>query len=48
MLNQHPDMPAIVVQAIDADLDGAPIACTEVIWSAARVTSDISNMENDP
>lgn len=48
MLNQHPDMPVIVVQAIDADLDGAPIACSEVIWSAARVTFDISKMENTP
>ena len=45
MLNQHPDMPVIVVQAIDADLDGNPIAYGEVIWSAARVTFDISNSE---
>lgn len=48
MLHQHPDMPVLVVQAIDADLDGVPIAYTEVIWSAARVTFDISNMENAP
>lgn len=48
MLGQHPDMPVIVVQAIDAELDGTPIAYTEVIWSAARVTFDISNMENTP
>jgi len=48
MLNQHPDMPVIVVQAIDAELDGTPIAYTEVIWSAARVTFDISKMENTP
>lgn len=48
MLHQHPDMPVIVVQAIDADLDGAPIAYTEVIWSAARVTFDIPNMETAP
>lgn len=48
MLNQHPDMPVIVVQAIDADLDGAPIAYSEVIWSAARVTFDISKMEDTP
>ena len=45
MLNQHPDMPVIVVQSIDADLDGTPIAYGEVIWSAARVTFDISNNE---
>ncbi len=48
MLNQHPDMPVIVVQAIDVDLDGVPIAYSEVIWSAARVTFDISNTETDP
>lgn len=46
MLHQHPDMPVIVVRAIDADLEGAPIAHSEVIWSAARVTFDISNPEN--
>lgn len=43
MLNQHPDMPVIVVQSIDAGLDGGPISYGEVIWSAARVTFDISN-----
>lgn len=48
MLSQHPDMPVIVVLAIDAELDGTPIAYTEVIWSAARVTFDLSNMENAP
>lgn len=42
-LNQHPDMPVIVVRAIDTLLDGAPIACSEVIWSAARVTFDIQS-----
>lgn len=46
MLNQHPDMPVLVVQAIDAALDGTPIAYSEVIWSAARVTFDIANMES--
>ena len=46
MLKQHPDMPVLVVQAIDADMDGVPIAYTEVIWSAARVTLNISSMEN--
>ena len=40
-LNQHPDMPVIVVRAIDTLLDGTPIACSEVIWSSARVTFDI-------
>lgn len=47
LLSQHPDMPVIVVQSIDADMRGRPIAYTEVIWSAARVTFDISNTENN-
>lgn len=47
MLHQHPDMPVIVVLAIDADIDGTPIACSEVIWSSARVTFDITNPEQD-
>jgi GntR family phosphonate transport system transcriptional regulator len=46
LLSQHPDMPVIVVQSIDAEMSGTPIAYTEVIWSAARVTFDISNTEN--
>jgi GntR family phosphonate transport system transcriptional regulator len=47
LLSQHPDMPVIVVQSIDAQMSGKPIAYTEVIWSAARVTFDIPNTEND-
>lgn len=46
-LHQHPDMPVIVVQAIDADMDGNPIAYGEVIWSAARVTFDVSETRSD-
>ena len=38
MLGQHAEMPVIVVRAVDTLLDGTPIACSEVIWSAARVT----------
>lgn len=38
LLRQHPDMPVIVVDAVDTLLDGTPIACSHVIWSAARVT----------
>jgi len=47
LLSQHPDMPVLVVQAVDADLDGTPIAYTEVIWSAARVTFDIAHLRDD-
>ena len=46
LLSQHPDMPVLVVQAIDAELYGTPIAYTEVIWSAARVTFDISDLKD--
>lgn len=47
LLSQHPDMPVLVVLAVDADLDGKPIAHTEVIWSAARVTFDIADLKDD-
>ena len=36
-LKQHPDVPVLVVTAIDASLDGTPISTSRVIWSAARV-----------
>ena len=45
-LRQHPDMPVIVIRAVDTQLDGTPIAVTEVIWSAARVEFDISHGED--
>lgn len=38
MLKQHVDVPVVVVNAVDATPDGSPIACSRVIWSAARVT----------
>ena len=42
-LKQHPDMPVIVVHAIDAELDGTPISYSEVVWSSTRVTFKVSN-----
>ena len=36
-LKQHPDVPVLVVTAIDATPDGMPISTSRVIWSAARV-----------
>lgn len=42
-LRQHPDMPVIVVRAVDTLPDGAPIAFSQVIWSAARVKFTIPN-----
>ncbi len=41
-LHQHPDMPVLVVRAVDVDLETNPIAFSEVIWSAARVKFSIS------
>ena len=45
-LQQHPDMPVLVVRAIDQTPDGHPIAFTHVIWSAARVKFDIVHGED--
>lgn len=42
-LNQHPDMPVIVVRAVDTLTDGTPISFSQVIWSAARVKFTISD-----
>lgn len=36
-LKQRAHDPVMVVRAIDADMHGAPIGASEVIWSAARV-----------
>jgi len=36
-LKQHPDVPVLVVTAVDATPDGTPISTSRVIWSAARV-----------
>ncbi len=45
-LRQHPDMPVIVIRAVDTLLDGTPIACSRVIWSAARVKFNIPHRED--
>ncbi len=45
-LRQHPDMPVIVVRAIDTLKDGTPIAFSQVIWSAARVKFTIPMSED--
>ena len=42
-LKQHPDMPVIVVHALDTELDGTPISYSEVVWSSTRVTFKVSN-----
>lgn len=38
LLKQHPDVPVIVVHAVDAELNGTPLSYTEGIWAAGRVT----------
>lgn len=45
MLRQHPEMPVIVVRAVDTDLDGTPLSYSQRIWSAARVKFNISTSE---
>jgi len=42
-LRQHPDMPVIIVRAVDTLTDGTPIAFSQVVWSAARVKFAIPN-----
>lgn len=37
-LKQHPDVPVLVVSAIDGTPDGTPISTSRVIWSSTRVT----------
>lgn len=36
-LAQHPQMPVMVVTAIDSTLDGTPISYSQVAWAGARV-----------
>ena len=44
-LKQHPDVPVMVVTAVDATPDGTPISASRVIWSAARVTFTMEQMD---
>ena len=41
-LKQHADVPVIVVQAIDTELDGTPLSFSRVIWAAGRVRFTMS------
>lgn len=45
-LKQHPDIPVIVVTAVDATPDCTPIATSRVIWSAARVTFTMEHSDD--
>lgn len=40
-LDQHPDMPVVILRAIDAEPNQRPLAYSEVVWSSARVKFDI-------
>ncbi len=44
-LKQHPDVPVLVVSALDATPDGTPISTSRVIWSAARVTFTMAHSD---
>ncbi|MEO1796844.1 MAG: phosphonate metabolism transcriptional regulator PhnF [Pseudomonadota bacterium] len=44
-LKQHPDVPVLVVTAVDATPDGTPISTSRVIWSAARVTFTVEHSD---
>lgn len=37
MLRQHPDLSVVVQRAVDADPEGRPLSCSQVIWAAGRV-----------
>lgn len=45
-LHQHPEMPVIVVRAVDTLTDGTPIAFSQVIWSSARVKFTINDTKD--
>jgi len=47
LLKQHPDLPVMVVRALDTLLDGTPISYSEVIWSAGRVKFTINPDETE-
>jgi len=42
-LDQPADQPVLVVRKVDADLAGAPIACSETIWAGERVQLLVDN-----
>ena len=47
MLKQHPDLPVIVIRAIDTELDGTPLSVSRVVWAAGRVTFTMSGFDDD-
>ena len=42
-LRQHKDMPVIVVNSLDTELNGTPLSFSQVVWSAARVKFTVAN-----
>lgn len=45
LLAQPSDQPVLVVQKIDVDMDGCPIACSDVIWAGERIQFVIEHDE---
>jgi GntR family phosphonate transport system transcriptional regulator len=45
-LGLHAELPVMVLRSVDTELDGAPLAFSEVIWAANRVKFSISNDED--
>ncbi len=43
LLEQPAAEPVLVVRKVDADLAGVPIACSETVWSGARVQLSVDN-----
>ncbi|MEO1700586.1 MAG: phosphonate metabolism transcriptional regulator PhnF [Pseudomonadota bacterium] len=46
-LRQHADIPVMIVQAIDTELDGSPLSFSRVIWAAGRVRFTMSEGKED-
>jgi len=47
LLKQHPDLPVIVVRAVDTELDGTPLSTSRVIWAAGRVKFTMGGADDD-
>lgn len=47
MLTQHPDIPVLIVRAVDALPDGMPISFAQVAWAGARVRFSFESQTAD-
>ncbi len=46
-LAQHPEVPVMIVRAVDALLDGTPISFSQVAWAGARVRFSLESQPLD-